>query len=197
MTGIATCYDPPHDSHTPKPAMSSSLDSLNQISAFAWRLDQLISSALRERFSRPLSELAALVSIQNCQTFNIGWLANVLELTHSAAVRLVDRLEADALVERLPKDQKKQVGLRITAKGRDMAASILQVRQDTAGSFLAVLSPDQLSTLADLSREVITGNVKNELDSYQVCALCDESSCGSLCPRIEASSCLPENLRQR
>lgn len=177
--------------------MSSPLDSLNQISAFAWRLDQLISSALRERFNRPLSELTALVSIQNCQTFNIGWLANVLELTHSAAVRLVDRLEADTLVERLPKDQKKQVGLRITAKGREMAASILQVRQDTAGNFLSVLSPNQLSTLADLSREVIAGNVRNELDSYQVCALCDEASCGTQCPRIEAASCLPEGLRQR
>jgi len=177
--------------------MDSSLDSLNQISAFARRLDQLISSALRDKFDRPISEITALVSIQNCKTFNIGWLANVLELTHSAAVRLVDRLEADALIERLPKDQKKQVGLKITNKGRVLAAAILQVRQDVASSFLSVLPDRQFADLAELSREVISRNVKSELDSYQVCALCDESGCGALCPRIEASSCLPEKVRQR
>lgn len=175
--------------------MNSPIDSLNQISAFAWRLDQLISSALRDRFDRPLSEIAALVSIQNCETFNIGWLAKVLELTHSAAVRLVDRLEADALIERLPKDQKKQVGLKITDKGRDMAGRILQVRQVVAGDFLSVLSEVQLSELAELSRAVISRNVTSELDSYQVCALCDESRCGDLCPRTEASSCLPQKQR--
>jgi DNA-binding MarR family transcriptional regulator len=177
--------------------MKSQADALNQISAFAWRLDQLISAALRGEFDRPLSELSALVSIQNCKSFNIGWLANVLELTHSATVRLVDRLEGDDLIERLPKDHRKQVGLRITAKGRDLAGNILQARERVAGRFLAPLSKGQLSALAELSRTVITHNVTNELDSYQVCALCDEASCGKLCPRLEASSCLPESQRER
>src|SRR6266536_2780802 len=49
-----------------------------------------------------LSGVAALVHIRLRPGHTIELLARVLALSHSATVRLVDRLEADGLVERAP-----------------------------------------------------------------------------------------------
>ena len=55
---------------------------LNQIAAFARGLNTHVERELEASFGRSLSELTALVSIQNCDQFHIGWLAQTLSLQH-------------------------------------------------------------------------------------------------------------------
>ncbi len=176
--------------------MSHSKDTVNQVAAFARRLEMVVNAGLCERFNRPLSDITALVSIMHCNAFNIGWLANVLELTHSATVRLVDRMENDGLISRLAKDAKKQVGLSISTKGKKLAKEILSVRHELASNLLTPLSAEQMDTLASLARVTLAGNIEDELAAYKTCALCDESGCGAGCPTSEVVSCLPASMRR-
>jgi len=131
---------------------------LNQIAAFARGLNVRIEEGLQVSFGRSLSELTALVSIQNCDQFHIGWLAETLGLQHSSAVRVVDRLEQDRLISRLDKDAKKQVGLKISKSGATLARKVLALRAQITEAYLAAIS-----------------------DLYRHCALCDDGACTN-CP---------------
>ncbi|OYT97703.1 MAG: hypothetical protein CFE49_00395 [Pseudomonas sp. PGPPP3] len=176
--------------------MTLTPDKVNQIAAFARKLDSCVNSELRKKFDRPMSDLTALISIRNCNSFNIGWLSNVLELSHSAAVRVVDRLEGDGLLERQAKDNKKQVGLHISQKGIFLSDEILSLRGSIVAKLLSPLESQQLDGLADCARTVIAANVDQELDAYKTCALCDEEGCGINCPTAAVVSCLPKEKRR-
>ncbi len=173
-------------------------DSVNQIAAFARQLEMTVNAGLCQRFNRPISDLTALISILNWNTFNISWLANVLELTHSATVRLVDRMEADGLISRMAKDAKKQVGLSISDKGRVLADEVLKLRHELASSVLQPLNVQQVQTLAELARIALNANVQDEPAAYKTCALCDEVACGAGCPTAPVVSLVgfqPEKKR--
>jgi len=154
---------------------------LNQIAAFARGLNACIEEELQASFDRSLSELTALVSIQNCDQFHIGWLAQTLSLKHSSAVRVVDRLEQDGLISRLDKDAKKQVGLAITKRGATLATKVLASRENITRSYLASLSEDEQKTMASLIEPVIRAHTTTSEDVYRHCALCDDGACAN-CP---------------
>jgi DNA-binding MarR family transcriptional regulator len=150
---------------------------LNQIAAFSRSLNARIEEVLKTSFKRSLSELTALVSIQNCDQFHVGWLAETLELQHSSAVRVVDRLEQDGLISRLAKDSKKQVGLKITANGATLANAVLALRAQVTESFLSSLHADEISILAKIIQPVIVAQTRSSIGVYRHCALCDENAC--------------------
>lgn len=154
---------------------------LNQIAAFARGLNTHVERELEASFGRSLSELTALVSIQNCDQFHIGWLAQTLSLQHSSAVRVVDRLEKDGLIARLDKDAKKQVGLKITKAGATLAKKILALRAKATESYLSAINSEQQSALAAIIEPVITARTTSKIELYQYCALCDDGACTN-CP---------------
>jgi len=152
---------------------------LNQIAAFARGLTLHIEKALQASFNRSLSELTALVSIQNCEQFHIGWLAETLSVEHSSAVRVVDRLERDGLISRLAKDSQKKVGLKTTESGSTLAKSVLAIREQATKSYLAPLGMKQQGDLAKILQLVIKTQTRTEVDLYRHCALCNESICAN------------------
>jgi len=154
---------------------------LNQIVAFARGLNTAVESALQSSFDRSLSEVTALVSIQNCDQFHIGWLAETLGIEHSSAVRVADRLERDGLISRLAKDSKKKVGLKITKHGSALAKEILTIRHDAAEAYLSALKKTEMITLTVIVATVIGAQTKTETELYRHCAMCDESACAK-CP---------------
>jgi len=154
---------------------------LNQIAAFARGLNLRIEEQLESSFGRSLSELTALVSILNCDQFHIGWLAETLALKHSSVVRVVDRLEQDALIARLVKDAKKQVGLKITKKGETLAKKVLAMRAQITEAYLASISANDMKTLAEIIQPVIRAHTATSVDLYRHCALCDDGACAK-CP---------------
>ena len=154
---------------------------LNQIAAFARGLNSRIEEELQSSFGRSLSELTALVSIQNCDQFHIGWLAQTLSLKHSSAVRVVDRLEQDGLISRLDKDAKKQVGLVITRSGTMLAKKVLALRAQITASYLAPMTEAEQKTMARIVEPVIRAHTTTSKDLYRHCALCDDGVCAN-CP---------------
>ena len=115
-------------------------------------------------------------------------LSSVLGLTHSGAVRLVDRLAAEGLVERAGAQDGRAVSVVLTQRGRQTAARILQAREKSLASALSALSPDEIDNLAAALDTMLTtvtlARVEertartNDRPQPWLCRLCDFAACG-------------------
>src|SRR5437764_6850861 len=83
-------------------ATSSRARQANMLGALALAVTDGLHERLVAADERGLSATAALIHLRLRPGENIDFLARVLDISHPATVRLVDRLEADGLVERRP-----------------------------------------------------------------------------------------------
>jgi MarR family transcriptional repressor of emrRAB len=124
--------------------------------------------------------LVALNGLANGES--IDTLRRLLGLTHSGAVRLVDRLSAAGLVERRVGVDGRSVSLRLTPEGRRAARRILARREAAIEQMFAPLSPSERSTLTRLHERLLGHLTDSRQDRRRVCRLCDVEACGPGCP---------------
>lgn len=106
-----------------------------------------------------LAKLAALSTLaENGESLPLTQLAERLSCVKSNITQLVDRLEADGLVQRQfdPKDRRARLAT-LTAEGRKACREGLRVRQEAERNLLRKLSPAESRTLADLLAKVGDG----------------------------------------
>lgn len=108
----------------------------------------------------------------------IDALRRVLGLTHSGAVRLVDRLAADGLVERRRGADGRSVAVTLTAAGRRAAADIRAARERALAVALSALSPGERRTLTELHEKLLAGLTGDRESARRLCRLCDIEACG-------------------
>ena len=166
--------------------MYERLSALNQIAAFALSISDELNAALLKRFNRPHSEIETLVSVRHCDTFTIGWLGEVLNLTHSAAVRIADRLERDELIRRTPQTNRRFVGLVLTPAGVELADEILSTRREVLERLFGDLDDMAVQRALPVFRRILSQNSGGQVTSYKRCRLCDEVMCGEVCPVQQA-----------
>lgn len=94
---------------------------------------------------------------------SIRSLAEGVRLSHPGAVRLVDRLEADELVERRanPKDGRIR-SLHLTTKGQTALVGVLTAREFVLSRRVAPLTKDQLSKLGEMSEQMLQANAREQ-----------------------------------
>jgi len=113
---------------------------------------------------------------------SIRTLAAGVALSHAGAVRLVDRLVAEGLVERRGHESDGRTRLlHLTAAGKVASMAVLQARTTALTRALDVLSDYEVAMLGALSGRMLRSLLSNEEHAYRVCRLCDYSSCDS-CP---------------
>ena len=101
------------------------------------------------------SELAgsAAVALLALEEFlggaHVGRLADVLGVTHSGAVRLVDQLESEGLAERRVGADRRRVEVQLTAAGRRRAAAARAARDAVVRQTIAGLDASEGATLRD------------------------------------------------
>ncbi len=102
-----------------------------------------------------------------------------LGVTHSGAVRLADRLEADDLAARERRDDDRRAKvLRLTPAGRRAARRLRADREAVLEAWLAPLTPDEQDTLADLASRLLAGRTEGRRSALRTCRLCDADACG-------------------
>ena len=119
----------------------------------------------------------------------IDALARVLGLTHSGAVRLVDRLAAAGLVERRRGADGRSVAVTLTAAGRRAAVGIRAARESALADALAVLDAGERRALTELNEKLLAGLTSDRASARRICRLCDIEACGherGTCPVTEA-----------
>ena len=106
-------------------------------------------------------------------------LARALGVTHSRAVRIADRLEAEGLVRReRSTEDARAVLLQPTPRGRRLAARLQDERLAALERWLAPLDPAERAQLGALVDKVLEARARAALEAVHTCRLCDADGCG-------------------
>lgn len=138
---------------------------------------------------RGASVPAALVALQAfLGGESIDALRRVLGMTHSGAVRLVDRLQAAGLLERRGAADARAVALELTPAGRAAARRVLAAREALLREALAPLTTTERAELRRLHEKLLAGLTTDRASAGRLCRLCDGEACGhpSRCPVTQA-----------
>jgi DNA-binding MarR family transcriptional regulator len=125
-------------------------------------------------------------------------LAQATGLTHSGAVRLVDRLVEAGLVERRPGRDGRSLAIVLTAAGRARSQKITLARARAVGAALEGLRADERRALVPLVESLVATVTAQRLDARRrneepagwLCRLCDFEACGRPrgdCPAANAA----------
>jgi DNA-binding MarR family transcriptional regulator len=126
-------------------------------------------SALRHFLDRPTIDL----------------LRQVLGLTSSGTVRLVDRLVDAGYVTREAGRDGRSTVVALTRAGRRAADRVSAARADVLNEALAGLTADDRMTLERIMGELLAGFVRGPGATRWLCRLCDTGACGreeGMCP---------------
>src|SRR5215211_5202015 len=121
---------------------------------------------------------------------SVDLLRQVLGLTPSGTVRLVDRLEHAGYVTRHPGRDGRSVSLRLTASGRRAAERVSAARSEVLQDALSVLDPGEREAFDELVSRVLVGLIRGPRAVRWMCRLCDMSACGreeGRCPVANAA----------
>jgi DNA-binding MarR family transcriptional regulator len=151
----------------------------NLLGALALVLHDRMSEAVAEAAGQPESGAAALSMLDAFVAEpRVGLLHEILGLTPSGAVRLVDRLQVGGYVSRGPGPDGRATTVRLTPAGRRAARRVAHARAEVLEHALATLSPEQRRTLDELLSLVLAGLVRSKPGGRWTCRLCDPQACG-------------------
>ena len=160
----------------------------NTLAALALALGDRIRESTEEAAGHAAAGPSALVALREFLGHGtIDQLRAALGLSHSGAVRLVDRLTRDGYVERRPGADARSVALVLTRSGHAAARRVLAARAAAVETALAGLTADDLRSLDTLTGKILQTVTEQRLADRErgrppsggwLCRLCDFSACG-------------------
>jgi DNA-binding MarR family transcriptional regulator len=171
------------------PTQSSRQHAANLLGALSLVVADRVNTAVEAIATLGPSAPAALAAMHEfLDGGSVTQLSSVLGLTHSGTVRLVDRLAAEGLVERVGAQDGRAVSVVLTRRGRRTAEQVLQTREKSLTSALSALSADEIDNLAAMLDTMLTTVTlaraeersarTNDRPQPWLCRLCDLAACG-------------------
>ncbi|MGX7681813.1 MarR family winged helix-turn-helix transcriptional regulator [Jatrophihabitans sp. DSM 45814] len=168
----------------------------NLLGTVATGLSDRVSTATRQAAQLDGSAPAALIALMDfAPAGSVQVLSQILGLTHSGGVRLVDRLVAEDLVERLPGEDARSITVALTSHGREVAERVRQQRFDAIADTMTGLSDGQREALLEAC-EVLVANLTAQRLAQRatgespgggaLCRMCDFTACGRRAGRCPA-----------
>jgi MarR family transcriptional repressor of emrRAB len=127
---------------------------------------------------------AALVQIDNEPGSSIEQVASRIGLTHSATVRVIDKLAERGLVEkdRARKDARAQ-SLKLGKAGKRVTQQLHAARNQVTDDLLAGLDPAQRKALEGAISAILYRSVEPGREADVTCRVCDDRRCSpDICP---------------
>ena len=153
------------------------LRTANLLAALAGEITERTEAALKSHPNQTDSTIAALNVMSFWDGITNAELAKALRLSHTATVRLVDKLEAQGLVRAGDGEDRRATYLHLTATGRKAAQPALQARCVAADGYLNELTPAEEKQLAGLLEKLIRPLATDGYAISHFCRLCDFASC--------------------
>jgi len=162
-------------------------DGVHEATSTTARLDEVAAAALIA-----LLDFSPRGSVQR--------LSQVIGLTHSGTVRLVDRLVNAGYVTRMPTRDARSRSPVLTAAGARVAQRVRIAREGTIARHIGKLSAIERATLTGLSERLISELTKQRLEQRRagflpaggaLCRMCDFAACGrdrGACPAAKAAA---------
>ena len=163
-----------------------------RLGAVALTLSDGIREATEEATGLAGAIPAALVSLHEWADGSaVDVLADALRVTHSRAVRIIDRLETDGLAGREadPGDGRR-VLVRLSAEGHRLAERALAARAGVLLAAVCQLDNAEVRQLEHLAGALLDATTVDLRAAMQTCRLCDAGACGhdeGHCPVTKAA----------
>jgi len=119
--------------------------------------------------------LAALLHFLDRPTVDL--LRQVLGLSSSGTVRLVDRLAESGYVERAEGTDRRSTAIMLTDAGRVAAEQVCRARAGVLAAAIAALSPAEQAELDRLAGKMLVGMMRGPGAVRWICRLCDTGVC--------------------
>jgi DNA-binding MarR family transcriptional regulator len=159
----------------------------NRLGALALTLADAVRDATEAATGAAGGLPAALVSLSEwADGTSVEVLAEAMRVSHSRAVRVVDRLEADGLARRVPDPSDGRRALvRLEPAGRELANRALDARSRVLRAALSGLDDAGMSHLDQVVGALLDATSVDVRAARETCRLCDSHACGhheGLCP---------------
>jgi DNA-binding MarR family transcriptional regulator len=150
----------------------------NVFGALSLIISDQAADAVAEAAGRSESAAAALSALLHfLDRPTIDLLRQVLGLTSSGTVRLVDRLEQSGYVRREPGADGRSTSVVLTDDGHAAAERVSAARAEVLQRSLAVLSSDERVALEHLTSKILVGMMRGPGATRWMCRLCDIGIC--------------------
>jgi DNA-binding MarR family transcriptional regulator len=164
----------------------------NRLGAVALTLTDAIREATESATGMAGGPPAALVSLHEwADGSSVDVLAEAMRVSHSRAVRIVDRLEASGLAHREPDPSDGRRALVwLEPSGRELAVRALAARADVLRLAVGQLGAGDLRDLERLLAALLDATTVDVRAAMQTCRLCDAHACGhyeGTCPVTQAA----------
>lgn len=161
----------------------SKLRTGNVLGALATEIAARLERHGRQHPNETSSAAAALNVIGFCEGCFNSTLSYAFGLSHSATVRLVDKLEEADLVRSEAGTDKRFVALRLTEAGRTHAREAARQRCELLSDIIDILTPGQYQQLDAIAETLLRSLVLAATDADHICRLCDTQACPPMkCP---------------
>lgn len=171
----------------------------NLLGALSLALADRTTDSLEGAAAQSPSGAAALSALLHfLERPSIDLLRQVLGLTSSGTVRLVDRLEGDGLVTREAGEDGRVTAIVLTPAGRRAAQRVASARAEVLDSALAALAPDDRRAFDELAGKLLVGMIRGPGATRWMCRMCDTGACGrerGECPVANATGAVGASLR--
>ena len=155
-------------------------------------LGDRLREATEEAAGMPASFPAALAALRMWAGGQpVDVLADGMRVSHSRAVRVVDRLGEEGLARRRTSSDDGRVALvELTAAGRRAADRVLDARASALDDALRLMTADERRRLGELASLVLSASTTGRISARGICRLCDAVACGheeGRCPVTQAA----------
>ncbi|WP_407496462.1 MarR family winged helix-turn-helix transcriptional regulator [Pseudooceanicola sp. MF1-13] len=123
------------------------------------------------------SAVATVLTLGQHDGQSISDLASVTGLSHSATVRLVDRLASDGLVQRSTQKQGRHVPIFLTYEGRAAYQNLRSHQSGFLDDLLADLSQEDKDNLERILERLLSKLTTSRAARDHICRNCDEGIC--------------------
>lgn len=155
---------------------------LNLLGALAVGCSDVQDAAMSET-GLDSTELATLLAVHTRPGSTIGDIALTAGLTHSGAVRVVDRLSRSDLVERKVGVDRRTVALHCTSAGAARATFALDSRRRALANVVTGLTRAESAAFRSIAEKILSGLPADQPHAWRICRLCDHGACrGRSCP---------------
>lgn len=158
--------------------------------------DSVDTTALDDR-----ARMALVALLDFSPKGSVHTLSQVVGLTHSGAVRLVDRLVVAGYVRRRPGADDRSVSIGLTRSGRLVANRVRDRRQDAITDAMTDLSDRQRDDLVRACETIVANLTRERLDRRAagerpsggaLCRMCDFAACGRPAGRCPAAGAVAQ-----
>ena len=150
----------------------------NLLGALSLVIADRMADAMAEAGGRPESAAAALSALLHfLDRPTVDLLRQVLGLTSSGTVRMVDRMAESGYVQRGPGDDGRSTSVSLTGAGLAAAEAVTAARAGVLTGALDALSPAEREALRQLISKVLAGLIGGPGTVRWMCRLCDTGVC--------------------